>query len=64
VAGIDEAHILGAEPLPGDWDIRLPRTIVEAAEAAAADAAAAGASAEEEVDYDAAEASAHASEDE
>jgi len=64
VAGIDEAHILGAEPLPGDWDIRLPRTIVEAAEAAAADAAAAGTSAEEEVDYDAAEASAHASEDE
>ena len=64
VAGIDEAHILGAEPLPGDWDVRLPRTIVEAAEAAAADAAANGTTAEEEVDYDAAEASAHASEEE
>ena len=63
VAGIDEAHILGADPLPGDWDVRLPRTIVEAAEAAAADAAANGTTAEEEVDYDAAEASAHASED-
>ena len=64
VAGIDEAHILGAEPLPGDWDIRLPRTIVEAAEAAAQDAAANGATAEEEVDYDAAEASARPSEEE
>ena len=64
VAGIDEAHILGAEPLPGDWDVRLPRTIVEAAEAAAADAAANGATAEEEVDYDAAEASAHIREEE
>jgi DNA topoisomerase-6 subunit B len=63
VAGIDEAHILGAEPLPGDWDVRLPRTIVEAAEAAAADAAANGATGEEEVDYDAAEASAHTSEE-
>ena len=38
VAGIDEAHLLGADPLPGDWDVRLPRTIVEAAEAAAAEA--------------------------
>jgi len=64
VAGIDEAHVLGAEPLPGDWDVRLPRTIVEAAEAAAADAAANGTAPEEEVDYDAAEASAHASEEE
>ncbi|HYB79022.1 MAG TPA: DNA topoisomerase VI subunit B [Thermoplasmata archaeon] len=64
VAGIDEAHVLGAEPLPGDWDVRLPRTIVEAAEAAAADAAAAGVTAEEEVDYDAAEASAHIREEE
>ena len=62
VAGIDESHVLGADPLPGDWDVRLPRTIVEAAEQAAAEAAAAGAS-EEEVDYDAAEASAPASED-
>ena len=64
VAGIDEAHILGADPLPGDWDVRLPRTIVEATEAAAADAAANGATAEEEVDYDAAEASAHIREEE
>jgi DNA topoisomerase-6 subunit B len=64
VAGIDESHILGAEPLPGDWDVRLPRTIVEAAEAAAADAAANGGAVEEEVDYDAAEASAHTSEEE
>jgi len=64
VAGIDEAHILGADPLPGDWDVRLPRTIVEAAEAAAADTAANGATAEEEVDYDAAEASAHIREEE
>jgi DNA topoisomerase VI subunit B len=64
VAGIDESHILGADPLPGDWDVRLPRTIVEASEQAAAEAAANGATAEEEVDYDAAEASAHASEEE
>jgi len=64
VAGIDEAHLLGSDPLPGDWDVRLPRTIVEAAEAAAADAAANGATVEEEVDYDAAEASAHIREEE
>jgi DNA topoisomerase VI subunit B len=57
VAGIDEAHLLGADPLPGDWDVRLPRTIVEAAEVAAQEGAAGG-TAEEEVDYDAAEASA------
>ncbi len=61
VAGVDEAHLLGADPLPGDWDVRLPRTIVEAAEAAAAESAAAG---EEEVDYDAAESSASAGEEE
>ena len=59
IAGIDEGHLLGADPLPGDWDVRLPRTIVEAAEQAAQEAAASGAPAEEEVDYDAAEASAH-----
>lgn len=59
VAGVDEAHLLGADPLPGDWDVRLPRAIVEAAEAAEA-----ANSDEEEVDYDAAEASAHVSEDE
>lgn len=57
VAGIDESHLLGADPLPGDWDVRLPRTIVEAAEQAATEAAAEG-TVEEEVDYDAAEASA------
>jgi DNA topoisomerase VI subunit B len=56
VAGIDEARLLGADPLPGDWDVRLPRTVVEAAEAA--DGAPPGAPGEEEVDYDAAEASA------
>jgi len=63
VAGIDEAHLLGADPLPGDWDVRLPRTIVEAAEAADAEEAANG-TGEEEVDYDAAEASQGAHEDE
>ncbi len=63
VAGVDEAHLLGADPLPGDWDVRLPRTIVEAAEAAAAEGAPAD-GAEEEVDYDAAESSAGASDDE
>jgi len=63
IAGIDEGHLLGADPLPGDWDVRLPRTIVEAAEQDAAEAAATGESPEEEVDYDAAEASAHASEE-
>ncbi len=62
VAGIDEAHLLGADPLPGDWDVRLPRTIVEAAELAATEAAA-GSAEETEVDYDAAEASAHASDE-
>ena len=62
VAGIDEAHLLGADPLPGDWDVRLPRTIVEAAELAATDGAA-GTPEESEVDYDAAEASAHASDE-
>jgi len=63
VAGIDEAHLLGADPLPGDWDVRLPRTIVEAAEAAAAESAATGTE-EGEVDYDAAESSAHAADEE
>jgi hypothetical protein len=62
VAGIDESHILGADPLPGDWDVRLPRTIVEAAELAATEEAA-GAPDETEVDYDAAEASAHPSDE-
>jgi DNA topoisomerase VI subunit B len=63
VAGIDEAHLLGADPLPGDWDVRLPRTIVEAAEAAQEEATAAPDAPEEEVDYDAAEASAAARDD-
>ena len=64
IAGIDEAHVLGADPLPGDWDVRLPRTIVEAAEAAAQESAAGGNGEEPEVDYDAAEASAHVSDEE
>ncbi len=62
VAGIDESHVLGADPLPGDWDVRLPRTIVEAAEAAAAESALDAEAGE--VDYDAAESSAHASDEE
>jgi DNA topoisomerase VI subunit B len=62
VAGIDESHVLGADPLPGDWDVRLPRTIVEAAELASAETAT-PADAEQEVDYDAAEAGARAAED-
>jgi DNA topoisomerase-6 subunit B len=53
VAGVDEAHLLGAEPLPGDWDVRLPRAIVEAAEEAALET-----SEEGEVDYDGTEANA------
>ncbi len=64
VAGIDEARVLGADPLPGDWDVRLPRTIVEAAEAAAAESAAAPAGDDQEVDYDAAETSARVRDDE
>lgn len=62
VAGIDESHVLGADPLPGDWEVRLPRTIVEAAEAAAAESAAG--TEEGEVDYDAAESSAGANDEE
>jgi DNA topoisomerase-6 subunit B len=58
VAGIDEGRVLGADPLPGDWDVRLPRTIVEAAEAAAAETNGGATGEEGEVDYDAAEASA------
>jgi DNA topoisomerase-6 subunit B len=64
VAGIDEARVLGADPLPGDWDVRLPRTIVEAAEAAAAEVSGGGTSEEQEVDYDAAETSAGVRDDE
>jgi DNA topoisomerase-6 subunit B len=50
VAGVDEAHLLGAEPLPGDWDVRLPAALVEAAESGPATGGE-----PEEVDYDAAE---------
>ncbi|HYA10932.1 MAG TPA: DNA topoisomerase VI subunit B [Thermoplasmata archaeon] len=60
VAGIDEGRLLGADPLPGDWDVRLPRTVVEAAEAAADEAGRLAPTDETEVDYDAAEASAAA----
>lgn len=61
VAGVDEGHLLGAEPLPGDWDVRLPRALIEAAEAAAES----GAPGEDgEVDYDAAETSAGIDDDE
>jgi DNA topoisomerase-6 subunit B len=49
VAGVDEAHLLGADPLPGDWDVRLPKELVE--EAKTVDKEVEG----EEVDYDAAE---------
>jgi DNA topoisomerase-6 subunit B len=59
VAGVDEAHLLGADPLPGDWEVRLPRAIVEAAEAASTEPG----GGEEEVDYDAAESEAGISED-
>jgi len=60
IAGVDEGRLLGADPLPGDWDVRLPRTVVEAAELAADEEARAGPADETEVDYDAAEASAAA----
>ncbi len=57
VAGVDEAHLLGADTLPGDWDVRLPKAVIEAAEAAASGGPETGAGGEEgEVDYDAAEA--------
>ena len=60
VAGVDEAHLLGAEPLPGDWDIRLPRAVIEAAQEAGEPLPGAD---EAEVDYDAAEASGHVEDD-
>jgi len=62
VAGIDEGHLLGADALPGDWEVRLPRAIVEAAEAA--EAAGGTKESEEEVDYDAEETSARVADDE
>ena len=52
IAGVDEAHLLGADPLPGDWDVRLPRAVIEAAEAGLEELPAGE---ETEVDYDAAE---------
>ncbi len=56
VAGVDEAHLLGADPLPGDWDVRLPAALVEAAEnAEIAAARPTPAEGDEEVDYDATE---------
>lgn len=61
VAGVDEAHLLGAEPLPGDWEIRLPRAVIEAAQEAGEPLPGAE---EGEVDYDAAEASEHVEDDE
>ncbi len=54
MAGVDEAHLLGAEPLPGDWDIRLPRAVIEAAQEAGEGLPG---TEEGEVDYDAAESS-------
>ncbi len=63
IAGIDEGRLLGADPLPGDWDVRLPRTVVEAAEAAASEAGGGPPGEETEVDYDAAEASAQGRDD-
>lgn len=60
VAGVDEAHLLGADPLPGDWDVRLPRAVIEAAQAGLEELPA---TEEGEVDYDAAEKSAHVEED-
>ncbi len=61
VAGVDEAHLLGAEPLPGDWEVRLPKAVIEAAEASVDPNED---SEEQEVDYDAAEASAAKEDDE
>jgi DNA topoisomerase-6 subunit B len=61
IAGVDEAHLLGAEPLPGDWDVRLPRAVIEAAEAGLEPLPGTD---EAEVDYDAAEGSAGVEDDE
>ena len=60
VAGVDEAHLLGADPLPGDWDVRLPRAVIEAAQAGREELPATD---EGEVDYDAAEKGAEAEDD-
>ncbi len=61
IAGVDEAHLLGAEPLPGDWDVRLPRAVIEAAEAGLEPLPG---TEDGEVDYDAAEGSAGVEDDE
>lgn len=61
VAGVDEAHLLGAEPLPGDWDVRLPRAVIEAAEAGEEYAPQ---TEEMEVDYDGTESKATADDEE
>ena len=64
IAGVDESHLLGADALPGDWDVRLPRQVVEAAEAAEmAGLVGATAPEEAEVDYDGAEKAAELEED-
>ncbi len=64
IAGVDESRLLGADALPGDWDVRLPRQVIEAAEAAEVASVAGGPSAEEEeVDYDGAEKTAELEED-
>ena len=65
IAGVDESHLLGADALPGDWDVRLPRQVVEAAEAAEVASGAVLVGTEEpEVDYDGAEKAAELEEDE
>ncbi|MGC2290254.1 MAG: DNA topoisomerase VI subunit B [Thermoplasmata archaeon] len=65
IAGVDESHLLGADALPGDWDVRLPRQVVEAAEAAEVTSGTAETATEEqEVDYDGAEKAAELEEDE
>jgi hypothetical protein len=61
IAGVDEAHLLGAEPLPGDWDVRLPRAVIEAAEAGLEPLPG---TEEAEVDYDAEEGGARVEDDE
>ena len=64
IAGVDESHLLGADALPGDWDVRLPRQVVEAAEAAEVAGVTAPSPTEEpEVDYDGAEKAAELEED-
>jgi len=47
--------------LPGDWDVRLPRALIEAAQAGLEELPATG---EGEVDYDAAESNAGINDDE